>query len=179
MELGSEICTPKKPDCSRCPVSNVCPTFVHGLQDQIPAAGKKTKFEDLHEAVVVVRRGQGTRTRFLVRQCGADERWSGLWDFPRYEVANDNVEADLSKQLKSQTGLTAVVHPTTKRIKHAVTKYRITLDCFVADSPTGRLKKTQTATQWLTADELSDLPMSTTGRKIAKALDKLDQKLLF
>ncbi|MDA8563423.1 A/G-specific adenine glycosylase [Mariniblastus sp.] len=180
MELGSEICTPKKPDCSRCPVSNDCPTFVQSLQDQIPAAGKKTKFEDLHEAVVVVRKGQGTRTRFLVRQCGSDERWSGLWDFPRYKVAStDDVEADLSNQLKAQTGLAAVVRPTTKRIKHAVTKYRITLDCFVADGPTGRLKKNQTATQWLTADELSDLPMSTTGRKIAKALDKLDQKLLF
>ena len=179
MELGSEICTPSKPDCSQCPVSNDCPTFVQGLQTQIPAAGKKTKFEDLHEAVVVVRKGQGTGSRFLVRQCGPAERWSGLWDFPRYKVADNDVEADLSKQLKKQTGLAAAVQPTTKRIKHAVTKYRITLDCYIADSPSGRLKKNQTATQWLTAGELSDLPMSTTGRKIAKALDKLDQKLQF
>lgn len=179
MELGAKVCTPTKPDCDLCPVSNDCPTFVQGLQDQIPAASKKIKFEDLHEAVVVVRKGQGTGTRYLVRQCGPDERWSGLWDFPRYKVADNNVEVDLSKQLKDQTGLAANLVATTKRIKHAVTKYRITLDCFVADSPKGRLKKNQTATQWLTANELSDLPMSTTGRKIAKALGKLDQKLLF
>ena len=180
MELGSEICTPKKPNCLRCPVSDNCPTFVQGLQAQIPAASKKIKFEDLHEAVVVVRKGQGTRTRFLVRQCGSDERWSGLWDFPRYKMTDNNdAEADLSDQLKAQTGLIAIVRPTTKRIKHAVTKYRITLDCFVADLPKGRLKKNQTATQWLTAKELSDLPMSTTGRKIAEDLDMLNEKLLF
>ncbi len=179
MELGSEICTPTKPACDQCPISNYCPTFVRGLQEQIPASGKKTKYEDLHEAVIVVRKGQGARTKFLVRQCGPDERWSGLWDFPRYKVVDDDVEDDLSKQLKAQTGLTANVVATTKRIKHAVTKYRITLDCYIADSPTGRLKKNQTATQWLTADELADLPMSTSGRKIVNALDKLDQKLLF
>ena len=179
MELGSEICTPTKPACDQCPISNYCPTFVQGLQEQIPASGKKTKYEDLHEAVIVVRKGQGVRTKFLVRQCGPDERWSGLWDFPRYKVVDDDVEGDLSKQLKAQTGLTANVVATTKRIKHAVTKYRITLDCYIADSPTGRLKKNQTATQWLTADELADLPMSTSGRKIVNALDKLDQKLLF
>ena len=183
MELGSEICTPSKPSCEQCPISNDCPTFVQGLQSQIPAAGKKMKFENLHEAVVVVRKGQGTGTRFLVRQCGPDERWSGLWDFPRYEIksgtANGKVQTELANQLKTQTGLNATVTPTDKRIKHAVTKYRITLDCFVADSPTGRLKKNQTATQWLTAAELADLPMSSTGRKIVKSLNELDQALLF
>ena len=184
MELGSEICSPTKPACDRCPVSSYCPTFVQGLQDQIPASGKKIKFVDLHEAAIVVRKGVGARTRYLVRQCGPDERWTGLWDFPRYEVqvresATVDVAANLSTQLKKQTGLTANVSATTKRIKHAVTKYRITLDCFVADSPAGRLKKNQTETKWISRDELDDLPMSTTGRKIVNALDKLDQKLLF
>jgi len=41
------------------------------------------------------------------------------------------------------------------------------------------LKKNQTATQWLTAAELADLPMSSTGRKIVKSLNELDQALLF
>jgi len=183
MELGSEICTPKKPRCSDCPVSNDCPTFVRGLQDQIPAASKKMKFEDLHEAVVVVRKGKTAKTKYLVRQCGPDERWTGLWDFPRYQIAQTSKaktsDSDLASQLKSQTGLTATVHPTNKRIKHAVTKYRITLDCFVADSPSGRLKKSQTATQWVTRNELDELPMSATGRKIVDSLDRLSQSLLF
>ena len=183
MELGSEICTPKKPRCSDCPVSNDCRTFVRGLQAQIPAASKKMKFEDLHEAVIVLRKGKAAKTKYLVRQCGPDERWTGLWDFPRYQIAKlsktETIESNLSTQLKSQTGLNATIQPTTKRIKHAVTKYRITLDCFVAGSPTGRLKKNQTATQWVTRNELDELPMSTTGRKIVKDLDKLSQPLLF
>ena len=179
MELGSLICTPKKPLCDQCPVRNSCPTFVQGLQEKIPAPSKKMKFTDLHEAVVIVRKGTGERTKYLVRECGPDERWAGLWDFPRYEIAGDDVETNLSAQLKQQTGFAATLRPTTKRIKHAVTRYRITLDCFIADSPTGRLKKNQTPTQWLTEEQLVDLPMSTSGRKIAKSLGDLNVKLLF
>ncbi len=179
MELGSEVCTPKKPNCSQCPVASDCQAYVQGLQAEIPAPSKKIKYEDLHEAVVVVRKGSGSKTKYLVRRCGPDERWTGLWDFPRYQVADGKVEMALATELKKQTGLTAVITPTTKRIKHAVTKYRITLDCYVAEKPTGRLKKNQTATQWVSRDELAGLPMSTTGRKIATALDKLSERLLF
>jgi len=177
MELGAKICSPKNPTCDQCPVQNDCPTFVRGLQNQIPAAGKKIKFEDLHEAVIVVRKGQGSGTRFLVRQCGPDERWSGLWDFPRYKVATQETETALAAALKKQTGLNATVTPTTKRIKHAVTKYRITLDCYVADDATGRLKKSEMPAKWVGRSELADLPMSTTGRKIAKSIDQLNLTL--
>ena len=54
-------------------------------------------------------------------------------------------------------------------IKHGVTKYRITLNCFSA-----KLKRDQTAKnptlQWVSLDELDNYPLSTTGRKICKVL---------
>jgi A/G-specific adenine glycosylase len=179
MELGSEICTPKKPDCLRCPINDHCPTFVQGLQSSIPAPSKKIEFTDLHEAVIVVRKRVGAQTKYLVRQCGPEERWTGLWDFPRYEIASDNAENALAEELKEQTGLRATLLPTNKRIKHAVTRYRITLDCYIAESPSGRLKKNQSPTQWLSHKELANLPMSTTGRKIADSIHQLETNLLF
>lgn len=179
MELGSEICTPRNPSCQACPVSNYCVAFVKGLQNELPAAGRKMQFEDLHEAVVVARRGSGKKAKYLVRQCGPDERWTGLWDFPRYPVDADTPVEGLSQSLLQQTGLSATIVPTDVRIKHGVTKYRITLDCYLANGVSGRLKKSATPIRWLLESELTDLPMSTTGRKIVDRLGRLNDKLLF
>lgn len=170
MELGSEICHPKRPRCSTCPIVGLCQTAKQGLQEQIPVATKKIKYEDIREAVVVVQK----KNKFLIRQCRPGERWENLWDFPRYGVEKihgpDQLGCHLSKQLKQQTGLTAVVHQSTHQIKHAVTRFRITLDCCPADNVKGCLNQSSEILRWVTVEEINQLPMSVTGRKIARML---------
>ncbi len=170
MELGSEICTPTSPKCSECPVIQFCPTFVGGLQHQIPARSKKMKYESIHEAVVLVRKPStsGCPQQYLVRKCGADERWTGLWDFPRFEIASDDRERRLEQRIESLSGLGVSIDSTDVRLKHAVTRFRITLDVFQCSQVNGRLSRRNDETlRWATIEELNALPMSATGRKIA------------
>ena len=54
-------------------------------------------------------------------------------------------------------------------LRHTVTRFRITLDCYVATRTGGRLLK-NTPMKWALASELADMPMSVTARKIAKRL---------
>ena len=182
MEVGNQVCTPKRPKCLICPIHDLCPTAVKGLQGLIPAASKKMKYEDLHEAVLLVRR----KNKFLIRQCGPGERWENLWDFPRFEIetkipkrnkpqgaALAVILEQLSENLKTMTGLTVSLTSTDIRIKHAVTRFRITLDCFQTDSVTGRIKKMPGPTQWVSLSQIADIPMSMTGRKVA---DKIANK---
>jgi A/G-specific adenine glycosylase len=166
MELGSEVCHPKRPKCLLCPISDHCPTFIQGLQEKIPTVGKKTKYESIHEAVVVVRR----KNKYLIRQCDSGERWAGLWDFPRYSLGNGDSPAQVGEKLKAQTGLTANLQPSSQQIKHAVTRFRITLSCFSTDQVTGRLKASSSPIKWMTVEEIERTPMSVTGRKIANSL---------
>jgi len=173
MELGSEICNPKSPNCSECPVIKFCPTFVSGLQDQIPASSKKVKYEGIHEAVVLVTRraGKNREQQILVRQCGPDERWTGLWDFPRFELSGDGDSEKLENSVKSLCGLDVSVRNTEQTLKHAVTRYRITLDVFECEKVSGRLnRRSDSSLRWANSKELESLPMSTTGRKIANQI---------
>ena len=179
MEVGNQVCTPKRPKCLICPIHDLCPTAIKGLQEQIPAASKKMKYEDLHEAVLLVRR----KNKFLIRQCGPGERWENLWDFPRFEIETKIpkrtkpqgeklavILEQLTGNLETMTGLKASLAATDIRIKHAVTRFRITLDCFVTESVTGRMKKMPGETQWVSLSQMSEVPMSMTGRKIADQL---------
>lgn len=169
MELGSEICTPKSPECSECPVIKFCPTFHDGLQEKIPAPSVKMKYVSIYEAVVLVGKNVGTaRAKYLIRLCGAGERWTGLWDFPRFELGDRAPETWLPGQVKELTGLNVMVGPASERMKHSVTRFRITLDVFRSEEVSGRLlSKSNETFRWASVEELSDLPMSSTGRKIA------------
>ncbi len=170
MELGSEVCKPKTWQCAACPIQNICPTFVKGLQAEIPAKGRKITYEDLYEAALLVSRRRGGQQRWLVRVCGPEERWTGLWDFPRYQIDHRQSAAtiadSLQETLADRTGLKAELTVVGKPMRHAVTKYRIRLSCFEASSIKGRLKKQATETRWCAIEELRQLPMSVTGRKI-------------
>ncbi len=41
MDLGSNICRPKTPECHRCPLQSICRSFEKGKQTQIPVVGSK------------------------------------------------------------------------------------------------------------------------------------------
>ncbi|WP_207394960.1 A/G-specific adenine glycosylase [Bremerella alba] len=170
MEIGSLVCTPKNQSCSQCPLAAHCEAYQQDRQDEIPQPKKKIEFIPITEIALVVRR----KNEVLVRQCGQDERWAGLWDFPRFAVADVNELSAAEAQLKEASGIQASLGPHLTTIKHGVTKYRITLLCHEMSHEKGRLRPAPgpdgqpRVWQWREASHLADLPLSTTGRKLAK-----------
>lgn len=172
MELGSLICTPRAPQCELCPVAKLCPTRAQGLQAEIPPPVRKVAFESVRAAAVVVRRGDAV----LVVCNPAGERWAGLWDFPRFELRGEGtttIEHELATNVAERTGLKVRLQRSFATLKHGVTRYRITLDAWLATSAGGRLARNAWTPRWVQLEELSELPLSTTGRKIAKLLATL------
>ena len=168
MELGAEICTPNQPGCLLCPVASLCPTRLQGLQEQIPVAAKRVKYTDVKEIAVVVRR----RNQILLRRCGEDERWAGLWDFPRFASSETGKShSSINPTVKQLTGVTVEPGQKLTTIKHGVTRFRITLDCYEAEYQAGRLRRNADCV-WTTASKLKEYPLSVTGRKIAKLLTR-------
>jgi A/G-specific adenine glycosylase len=165
MELGSLVCTPVEPKCDECPLSGVCAARKLGVEHKIPRAKARQQSTPLHEAAVVVRKNG----RVLVRQCAAGERWAGLWDFPRFSLEAEGplfVCDEIVEKVRAQTGITCAPGPLVKTFKHGVTRFRITLDCYRAEYAAGR---TQSA-KWISASELVELPLSSSGRKITRLL---------
>ena len=169
MELGSQLCTPQHPACDCCPLMHRCSTFSQGIQAEVPVSGRRMCYEEISEAVVLIPR----RGKYLVRVCQSPERWAGLWDFPRYRIepaTNGNYAADLEQQVAQDFGLSTTLQPIDWYLKHAVTRYRITLHCLIASQVVGRLKSTAANGRWQSVAEIAALPMSVTGRKIARQL---------
>ena len=166
MELGSLVCVPKNPKCLACPLSGICPTFAEGLQEEIPQTQKPTKYEDVNEIAVVVYRNR----KVLLRRCGANERWAGLWDFPRFRLDNKRrTELQIPENVKQLTGVEVSLDNKLTTIKHGVTRFRITLDCYQAQFDSGRTKRGADC-KWVSISALNEFPLSVTGRKISKLI---------
>jgi A/G-specific adenine glycosylase len=168
MELGALVCKPARPLCKECPVAQNCSAFQQGAQDEIPRLQSRQKPTAVREAAVVVRRNG----HVLLRQRGKGERWESMWDFPRFEVASEGplfVRDELIAKVHAQTGVIIEPGGLFATIKHGVTRFRITLDCYEARPVGGRVRSTAVKpVRWTPLRELPVLPLSVSGRKIAR-----------
>lgn len=165
MELGNLVCRPQSPACGDCPVATLCPTFAERLQSEIPRPKNPPKYEEVHEAAAVVWRGK----HVLIRCCQPGERWAGLWDFPRIQVsANRITTPEIESEVVSQTGIKAGEFQEFLSLRHQVTRFRISLTCYRGLALGGRVRKSHV--KWVTLQDLRELPLSVTGRKISDRL---------
>lgn len=87
MDLGAMVCTPRNPDCGRCPLSEGCQALAKGLDPhQFPVKAKKAVRGRKWFRFFLVRDGEG---RLLIRQRPLKGLWAGLWEVPNLEVSED------------------------------------------------------------------------------------------
>jgi len=169
MELGSEVCRGRVPRCDDCPAARLCQARLRGLQNEIPRPKPRKQFEKVSEAAVLIRR----RGRVLVIQWPDGRRWAGLWDFPRFVVQDGNAAErrhELIENVLRMTGVTISPGEHRKTIRHGVTRFRITLDCYEAQYVLHNGAGEGLVQKWVRPAELEHLPLSSTGRKLAGLL---------
>jgi A/G-specific adenine glycosylase len=168
MELGSLVCTPVAPRCGECPLRDQCAAARHGMQREIPAPKKRPVIEEVREATVVVWRSG----KVLIRQRATGERWAGMWDFPRFALDRSNGELHhaLAEGVIKQTGVAANIDRQLTTIKHGVTRFRITLECYEGRCDSAFRIKSDPALQWLKPTELHTVALSVPARKLARLI---------
>ncbi|HEV2969184.1 MAG TPA: A/G-specific adenine glycosylase [Pirellulales bacterium] len=178
MELGSQVCRPREPDCPKCPVMELCPTHRDGLQASVPAVRSNPPTEQVREAAVVITR----RGRVLLVRRGDHERWAGLWEFPRVpcDRAEDPITAaELIAKIHQRTGVVIQRPRSLTTFRHGVTRFRITLECFAATAAKAPRQRRAAAEQkWVRAVELADYPLSSTGRKLSRLVEQMSRSIL-
>jgi A/G-specific adenine glycosylase len=178
MEIGSLVCRPRNPVCDECPLVESCVAHAEGIQRTLPKLKPRRKREKVRTAAVVVRR----RGRVLVAKSNgeASGRWAGLWDFPRFDVAisasQSRVATDVTAAL-AVWGVDVTLGEQLTTIKHAVTHHDITVDCYAAvcneDAKTNGTHNGRPELRWVRPDELEELPMNVTARRLADVISKL------
>jgi A/G-specific adenine glycosylase len=130
MDLGSSICTPKKPACSLCPLNEGCAARLRGDQETFPRKAPKKTGELRQGAAFVVRRGD----EILLRTRPEKGLLGGMTEVPgsQWLVAQDDEAA--RKQAPALKGVTRW-HRRLGVVSHVFTHFPLQLVVYTAEAP--------------------------------------------
>ncbi len=169
MDLGSAICTPKKPTCHSCPLASNCMVAGTDLAEQLPRrnAGlvkKKTKIE----TVVGLFR---LDDKVLVRQRPEGGLWSGLWEFPTMEMGSPARKLHLVNSLAAAEKLSIGQKVSSiGKIRHELTHRSMVFHIFEATVESSA-KPLRSNRRWATSLTIEKLGMSTACRRIIETAE--------
>jgi A/G-specific adenine glycosylase len=95
MELGAIVCTPKRVQCTECPVSEVCCAYGKGLVNQLPVKSPKPAKKVLNVMMIVLI----DRAEIMVVQHPNHGLLANLWGFPLLEFSESQNESDMMQAL--------------------------------------------------------------------------------
>ena len=130
MDLGSSICTPKKPACALCPLNEDCAARARGDQEAFPRKAPKKTGTLRRGAAFIVTRGE----QLLVRTRAEKGLLGGMTEVPGSEwLAGQDDEAAL-KQAPALKGVTRW-HRKVGVVTHVFTHFPLELVVYTADVP--------------------------------------------
>ena len=168
MDLGSQICTTRKPDCENCPVQSGCLAFKHGSQDVFPLKISKKKLPHYDVVAAVIWRGN----EVLIDKRRADGLLGGLWEFPGGKVeSGEDHHSALAREIKEELGVDFVVKSGHGSYQHAYTHFKVTVYVYIGQIINGEpAALAADEIRWVPADELSQFPMGKVDRLISLSL---------
>ncbi|MEM1306181.1 MAG: A/G-specific adenine glycosylase [Pseudomonadota bacterium] len=172
MDLGSSVCTPRKPSCLTCPLRLMCRGFVAGTADTLPVkAPKRPKPERYGDAFLAVRADGAV----LLRKRPNSGLLAGMLEVPSTPWCEASDASSLSTG-KSACAASAplkatwVLAPLT--VVHVFTHFRLSLRVYAARVPINaamRANDGPNACRWVARADLYDAALPSVMRKVIAA----------
>jgi A/G-specific adenine glycosylase len=174
MELGATVCRPGRPDCHRCPVEPLCAARALGIEEELPEIPKAGPPVPVQMAAAVISSAGGT---LLVRR-GDERRWAGMWSFPVVEVAaSADPRTTLAQHVRDRLGLAVRAGEAVAVIRHAVTRFTITLTAYRCEVESGTpAARGYLEWGWFNEEELACVGLPSPHRRLAGLLVRKDRE---
>ncbi len=166
MDLGATMCTPRAPQCSACPLRDICQSAALGIQEQRPVLAAKSPIPHYTVTAGVIRR-QG---RVLITQRPPQGLLGGMWEFPGGKInPGEDMESCLKREICEELGVEIHVGESLGTYRHAYTHFRVTLFAFCCQLNDGNLPRALQVhdLRWVEPSELNSYPMGKIDRQIA------------
>ena len=171
MDLGAGICIPSIPQCSICPLTDLCLSFQRGVQKERPVRKPKPAVPFFVVTAAVICNGN----QVLIARRPEKGLLGGMWEFPGGKVeAGETLLDALIREIKEELGADITVSASLGIYRHAYTHFRIELHAFFCDlNPDTPPEPLQAAEiRWVPIKDLPDFPMGKVDRLISRQLQK-------
>lgn len=169
MDLGATICKAKNPDCSRCPIANLCRARIHDLQNVLPITRKTPAIPHRQAAAAVIRNSKGM---LLIVQRPASGLLASLWKLPGgFIKSGEDTGNSLRCSVKEELGISIRPVKHLASVNHTYTHFRITLQAYECLLLKGTPKPIGCQNwRWVSLADLKKLPLSKIDRMVLSIL---------
>jgi A/G-specific adenine glycosylase len=174
MELGALICTPRAPECGRCPIRKWCRAFRLGRPEDFPVRPPAKAVPHRRGVAALVEKAG----RVLVVQRPAEGLLGGLWELPWVERwRGEPVSAAARRAARERAGIDVAPGAALPPVDHAFSHFRLTLTpvrCRRLNSagppkpfsPLARRRRKAPPTRWIPSRGATRLALHTIMRRI-------------
>ena len=169
MELGATVCTPHKPECNRCPLSDHCVAF-HTLKvDILPYKSSKAPIPEHAIVVGIIRNAQG---QLLISKRPANKMLGGLWEFPGGKMeADETPEQALHREVWEELGIRVQILRELKTLRHTYSHFKIQLKAYLCLHTEGTPQAhSSDDIRWIQKSEVLQYPFPKANRLLTQAL---------
>lgn len=159
MDLGAMICTPKNPQCLKCPLCGRCKACSSGKPEKFPSRSIKKKIPHVKAVSAVIQKSG----KVLLKQRPPKGLLGGLWEFPNWRIDGGKyLKENLMLKVKSDFGLKVKFKVPLGTFQQTYSHFKLTLIAFQCEG-----LMTNHQGKWVPIPHLHLLPMSRIDRKIA------------
>ena len=169
MDLGATLCTPRQPDCHRCPWQSHCAAYASGDPCRWPMtdAPKPLPFQVIGVGVVLNVAGE-----VLIDQRLEEGLLGGMWEFPGGKQEKDEtIETCIARELKEELSIAVTVGDELITVDHAFSHKKLRFVVHLCDWESGEPQPLASQqVRWVRPDDLKNFAFPAANAKIIAAL---------
>jgi A/G-specific adenine glycosylase len=171
MELGALICTPKKPQCVRCPLSNHCQAFFHDTISIFPMRKKSPVIPTENWVAAIIQKDN----KYLLTQRKPGGFLGGLWEFPGGKMDTFETKQNAClRHIKEQLQISIHIKNHVTQIKHAYTHFKQNMDAFLCQYHSGTIVLNGPADyKWIGWSEINQFALPKSNLKFLKKFENI------
>ena len=169
MDLGATLCTPRQPDCHRCPWQLHCAAYASGDPSRWPVtdAPKILPFQVIGVGVVLNAAGQ-----VLIDQRLEEGLLGGMWEFPGgKQEEGETIETCIARELKEELGIAVTVGDELINVDHAYSHKKLRFVVHLCNWVSGDPQPfASQQVLWVRPDDLGNYAFPAANARIIEAL---------
>ena len=169
MDLGATLCTPRQPDCPRCPWQSYCAAYAAGDPRRWPVtdASKPLHFQVIGVGVVLNAGGE-----VLIDQRLEEGLLGGMWEFPGgKQEQGETIENCIARELKEELGIAVTVGAELITVDHAYSHKKLRFVVHLCDWVSGEPQPLASQqVRWVSPDDLGNYAFPAANARIIEAL---------
>ena len=169
MDLGATLCTPRQPDCQRCPWQSHCAAYAAGDPCRWPVteAPKPLPFQVIGVGVVLNAAGE-----VLIDQRLEEGLLGGMWEFPGgKQEQGEMIETCIARELKEELGIAVTVGAELITVDHAYSHKKLRFVVHLCDWVSGEPQPLASQqVRWVRPEDLGNYAFPAANARIIEAL---------